>query len=215
MDNNLALVFTMEKVGSSTCMQTFRESGFNPDRGTRHNLDYLGSVEKYAGVITPVRDPIARNVSYFFEIHGNDILPASPTNEQIHDMLFEKVNFDDPLTWFDQVYKPFTGIDVYKHKFNRTRGWSILDKKFLIIQTEKLSEQLPTAFEGLFGLHPGSIHRARTTESRAYGELYTRFVEWVQFPADLVDHLLGSKYSTFFYTKKQLEGMRKRWVKNE
>jgi len=212
MDNNLALVFSMEKVGSSTCMQTFRETGFNPDRGTRHNLDYLGTVEKYAGVITPVRDPIARDISYFFEIHGNDILPSNPSNEDIYSMLFERVDFEEPLRWFDEVYLPFTGIDVYKNKFNRTRGWSVYKDRFIVIQTRRLSDALPDAFEQVFGVRPQAIHRGRTTESRAYGDLYTRFVDWVKFPQELVKSMLGSKYAKFFYTKKDLEGMWKRWT---
>lgn len=212
MDNKLTLVFSMEKCGSTTCMQAFRETGFTPDRGTRYNLDYLGSVDRYAGVIVPIRSPIARNISYFFEMHGNDLLAALPNMEQIYDLFMERTDHDEPLKWFDEVFQPFTGIDIYKQKFSRTKGWAIVQKKYLIIQTRKLGTALPEAFEQVFGVRPPELHKGSSLETRAYGDLYDRFVKWVRFPAGYVERMLSSKYARFFYAKKVLDEIRERWI---
>lgn len=212
MDNKLTLVFSMEKCGATTCMQAFQVTGFNPDRGTRHNLDYLGSVERYACVIVPIRSPISRNISFFFEVHGNDLLQINLEMQDIYDAFMDRIDHDEPLKWFDEVFRPFTGIDIYKQKFNRTQGWSIVQKKYLVIQTRKLGDALPEAFEQAFGARPPELHRSSSMRTRAYGDLYDRFLTWVRFPADYVDHMLSSKYAKFFYTKKVLDEIRERWI---
>jgi len=209
--NNIAMVFSMEKVGSSTVMQAFREIGRNPERGTRNNLDYLHPQENYEAIVTPVRDPIARNISYFFELYGNDLLRWKPSREQVFEHLIGKIDHDLPLTFFDGVYKPYIGVDIMKQPFPVSKGWKIYNRRLLIIQTGKLSECLPEAFEQIFGVRPPSIIRGRSGDSRAYGELYTHFVEWVKFPADYVSHMLDSDYTRHFYTKAAIEEMRQRW----
>ena len=71
--NKVVLVLTMHKAGSSTLMQAVREAGRNPERGYGENINEIHDVDYYEAVITPVRDPVARNISFFFEVQGETI----------------------------------------------------------------------------------------------------------------------------------------------
>jgi len=205
----------MHKAGSSTVMQAFREIGRLPERGFEGNVEYLQPLEKYEAVVVPFRDPIARNISYFFEMYGEQLMDLS-----LKDIFFEMMagheftmNHAYPLTWFDDVFKPTFGIDVYERRFAKKRGWSIINDRYLLVQTERMSDILLAAFKALFGIAPPSIHRARTEEARPYGELYTDFLNWVKFPSDFLDTIYASRYVEHFYLKAQAEKMRSQWEK--
>lgn len=219
--NKRGLVFTMGKVGSSTVMQAFRELDISSDRGYAENVDYLENygLDNYVVVVTPVRDPIARNISWFFEKHGGDVLQAGDilnrkiSNSVVLETFTKYINQDYPLNWFDGVFKPTFGVDVYKSKFAKTRGWSILKKRYIIVQTERMDEALPDAFEKFFGERPPMLHRAMTFETRPYGELYKEFVKTVKFPEEQIEHMYLSKFVQHFFTKKQVDAWREKWTK--
>jgi len=205
--NEIGLVFAMHKSGSSTVMQAFREIGLLPERGYAENVDYLlPHLNEYNGVVTPVRDPVARAVSDYFERNGDFITRKKLTLDEIKVGVFKK-RYPD---WFNEVYKPLFNVDVFSKRFPKAKGWQIIDDRYLLIQTEQL-EKLPDAFEALYGKRPPSIHRARTVETRPYGKLYQKFVDWVRFPANFLDDMYGQKYVKHFYSVKQVEEMRKRW----
>ena len=210
----IALVFTMKKVGSSTIMQAFRDIGRNPERGYAENVGALRPFDEYEKVVILIRDPIARNLSFFFEMFGEEFLRGKHKNKAILEFfLSSAVDHIYPIRWFDEYFQGAFGIDVYKHKFAKTRGWSIVEDRYLLIQTERLSEVLPDAFDKLFGEHCKVQHRAKTKETRQYGELYGNFLAWVKFPESYVDEMYENKYVKHFYLKKQIDAMRKRWTK--
>ena len=64
--SNQTLVYTMEKVGSSTAMRAIQSAGIVAGRGTIYNIHEL-DLSEYDCYVTMVRDPMARNISQFFE----------------------------------------------------------------------------------------------------------------------------------------------------
>lgn len=210
----IGLVFSMHKVGTSTVMQSLREIGLLPERGFAENLDYLVPLSKYKGVVTPVRDPIARNISFFFERFGNDIL-AIDAKFSVKGLLkhfFESIEHTYPLTWFQNVYQKTFGIDVYKEKFNKSRGWAIIDERYLLVRTDKMEKALPDAFESLYGKRPPGMHKGMTMESRPYGYIYAQFVGKVKFPEKYVESLYNSRFMKHFFLKSEIERLTRRWV---
>lgn len=207
--NKRGLVFSMHKVGSSTVMQAFREVGLNPERGFAENMDYLEAygLDNYSIVVTPVRDPIARIISWTFEVYETQVRRAD--FESIASIITSGYSSD----WFDGIFNYAFGIDVYEHKFNKTRGWSVIDDRFILVQTERMSKVLPDAFESVLSVRPVVEHRASSIETRPYGELYAEFLEWVKFGEKYVRNMYNSKFVKHFFTKKQVYAWRQRWTK--
>ena len=213
--NEVGLVFTMHKVGSSTFMQAMREIGIAPERGYAENRDYLMPLEKYHGVVTAVRDPVARNISFFFERYGSDILAINSNfgYKGLFKRFMESVEHNYPVTWFEEVFEPTFGLDVYKQKFVKSKGWAVYQERYLVMRTDKIEKSLQYAFQSLYGQKPPKLHRARTEETRAYGQIYADFLKEVRLPKDYVKLLYNTRYMKHFFLKEEIEELSQRWVK--
>ena len=92
-------------------------------------------------ILTGVREPIARNISAYFQNLGDSktLSAGSLSVDFISNYPHETV-----LNWFDSEYA-FTGIDVYATSFNKKQGWTIIDSyahKTLIYRQENLQEMI-------------------------------------------------------------------------
>ena len=188
------LILTMHKVGSSSMLRGLKAEGHEVDKGYAENITELPPLAYYDAIYTTVRDPIARNVSYLFEMHGNRLLQESMRLERIKEVFFTGVDQLYPLTWFDKVYYPIVGLDVYKYDFPEN-GILILGKA-LIMRMEQMK------FE----------HRAETETTRPYGALYHEFEKWVKFPKWYLDDMYESEFTKHFFTPKEIEKLYARWI---
>lgn len=216
VDEKLALVFTMHKTGSSSVMQTLRSIGRNPGRGYAENLDDLAPLSQWEKVITAVRDPIARNISFFFTAWPNyHNIPIEYYPGDLMEEFHKRVNEGYPLRFFYEVFAPAFGIDVYEHKFNRSKGYVIIDDHYLVIRMDKMRTKLKPAIIELFDLPAGTEvdteHRALTSE-RPYGKLYDKFVSEAMFDHEYLTRMYDSKYAQHFFTKKEIEGLKQKWM---
>lgn len=207
MNEPLALVYSMHKVGSSTIMNAIRSIGYIPGRGYPENLHDLNPLDQWEKFITLVRDPIARNISYFFE-------SRQPTDKRwLPEVFLKETDHHYPLRWFDEWPLYHFG-DVLDQPFSRKKGWQIYDD-LLLIRTESIMDGLQDAFTELFDLPEGTIvsveHRAETTLTRPYGRDYQDFLDNVKIPEYLLDEIYGSRFMEHFYYKKEIAEFRKRW----
>ena len=119
-------VFQMGKVASSSIFDSLGRQYAGPV-GHAHHIgeDNWVSVLLYdwakAGnalkIISPVREPIGRNISEFFQLY-EDYTGTRPdkleyTVEELTTLFLDKVDHEVPLQWFDTMIKPNFDIDVY------------------------------------------------------------------------------------------------------
>ncbi len=90
-------------------------------------------------MITLIRDPIARNVSAFFQafpVHYPEVMKRYSSGvvslqDRVEEMIrlflddFDK--HDVPIEWFGRHMQPVFEIDVYGEKFDPERGYHIYD----------------------------------------------------------------------------------------
>lgn len=208
----IALVFTMQKVGSSTMMNALRTIGRNPERGFEGNMHNLKPPDEYEKVLTAVRDPVARNISWFFELHGDEMIGKPLTVIRDHFFSENHIDHEYPVRWFETVFAPFFGIDAITGRlFARKRGWSIIENRFLIVRAEDMSGVLANAMKKLFGDRPEVEHRAETEITRQYGGDYIDFVDWVRFDRAYLDRMYNSRYVKHFYTAEEIKGFYRQW----
>jgi len=204
MSEPLALVFTMEKVGSSTVMNALRSIGRNPERGYARNYFSLRSIIKYEAIITMVRDPISWGVSLFFE----------QGERELDNFRFDLDYAQLASNWFYEWSTPVFGCNITSKPFSRKKGWEFYNNRVLLIRTEDLTEKLPEAFGEIFGVDPSIVdseHRAETVETREYGAEYQDFIDNLRLPEELLDKIYLSDFVNHFYYKKEIAEFRKRW----
>lgn len=178
---NIILVYTMGKVGSSTVYATLREhlprtdvfhSHFLSDRWLLEVLpneheyfhrniaegkkirEYIGlNPRKRIKVITLVREPVEREISDLFQ----NPVPAYETDDLTTvntGELVEKLKSNDflyPHSWFDTEFREFTGIDIYKLPFDNRKGFIIHRSGRFDVLCIKL-EQLESCYREAFRL---------------------------------------------------------------
>lgn len=203
------LVFTMGKVGSTTVMRACESAGIVAGRGYSGNIDLL-NFDDYDAFVTMVRDPMARNISQFFELWSNEIDDV----QKMYDFFVADFLHDEPDEWFQKWLEPVLGIDVYKGQFNRKQGWRVYDKDLLLIRTENLNDGLANGLANLLGNNPLDYtveHRALGEEK--FGPRYAEFLKLAKFDDELLDRVYETEYASYFYYKKEIKEFREQWSK--
>jgi len=175
--------------------------------------DYCLDGNKKVYVITPVRDPIARNVSAFFErfkLHtGVKYGDHEFTISQMIDLFLEEFPHDVPTSWFDDVFYPPVGIDVYEYDFP-SRGFRVIKEgnvELLILRIETENEVMERSIEKLTGIDDFDLQRSNVGKEKEYSEEYTVFKRSFVPPSWYFEKMYDSKYFTHFY-----EGWRERLI---
>ena len=184
-------------------------------------------------VITLTRDPIARNVSAFFENLQVDIIDSNGTFqirsdyfnisrslvsldnvEVLIDLFFEKLRHNSPLEFFEKELKEAFGVDVYASEFPKSRGYKIYQNTLadvLLIRLENLSSCAQEAFNEFLNINNFILKSENIGAQKIYAPLYKKFLQTITWPESYLDTFYESKFMKHFYTENEIEGFRDNW----
>jgi hypothetical protein len=218
--NRDTVCFYMGKAGSSTVIRACESVNIHCSRA----YDRLeGPQADYRYVITLAREPVARNLSAFFEEHVDGWAEKGswpPLERMAWHFLEGWGDHVRPLAWFNGALLWETGLDVYQCEWSPRKGWAVYDhgpRRVLVIRTDKLTKKLGAALRELYGLeenvYPAVEHRGRGAEKFGHGlgEVYSEWVAMVRLPQQYLDWMYGSDYAQHFWFKTELARLRKRW----
>jgi Putative capsular polysaccharide synthesis protein len=172
--------------------------------------------------ITPVREPIARNLSAFFQNHDRyipDMLGRWKRGElnvaEIRDAFIQLYDHTKPLRWFDEEYKALFSLDVFDVPFDHAEGYLAIQTNVFDILLLR-SEDLDTMSTELFGEFVGAnglvVNRTLEGSKRPYADVYKAFMEEARFPKQYVDALYDTPYTKLFYSPEQVDGFKQKYV---
>lgn len=174
-----------------------------------------------ARIITLVRDPIARNLSCYFE-HLDDIWQTDRAHERISlDELCEgflaRYTHHEPLTWFDDELFPVTGVNVYGTAFPESGHTVVGGERYdvLVLRSNLPDHRKAVAVSSFLGLDIGPVVSANRTESKAKGGIYTAFRSQLRLPRSYVEELLESHYARHFFSDAERTAMCARYSGDE
>jgi glycosyltransferase involved in cell wall biosynthesis len=173
-------------------------------------------------VITLVRDPVARNVSAFFE-NLTEFFPnfyelRASGRLRLEDLIttfLTRYEHDIPLRWFDVQMKPVFGIDVFAHEFPRDRGYMVYHGEgasLLLMKLEQLKACAAPAMREFCGVENFVLRNANVGEEKEYRDTYRDFLDAVELPREYLDRMYESKLVRHFYTEGEIAGFRARWA---
>lgn len=185
-------------------------------------------------IITLARDPIARNISSFFQnldtLLCYDYQELSKTRS-IASIVHELVNLynnhylnedklesidANPLTWFDKELKQVFDVDVFSSKFPVENGYEIYDTpraRVLLIRLEDLNKCYAESFHKFLGIENFSLVAANTGQKKAYSNIYEAFLREIHFSKAYIDEVYNSKYARHFYTELENKVFRSKWLR--
>ncbi len=185
-------------------------------RDARRVLDEILPGTGRVRIVSLVRDPVARNLSAYFQNldiwklgwqPGADVTPyiASFFTEYPHHV---------PLVWFDRQLKATLGLDVFSVPFDFHRERLILrtDRYELIVLRCELPDprkkELLEEFLGETGLPLG---RANEAHKKSYAAAYKEVLAAIELPTDYLDRQYDSPCARHFYTEVERASFRRRW----
>jgi len=195
-------------------------------------FEQIQKKDRHWKLITLVREPIARNVSTFFENlevtkkpdsatyavksdYYDFNIEADPQNlDELIDLFFDRLVHERPLRYFDDEIKTVFGIDVFASGFPLDKGYSVYQGEYadlLLIRLEDLDKCANTVFKQFLGLDDFKLVQANIASDKVYAPLYKAFKRSVRFPEDYVREMYESAYARQFYSDEEIRGFRQGW----
>lgn len=160
-------------------------------------------------VITLLRNSIERNISKFFhsfEFYSNNKSIKSYSFLEQYDLFLKNVLDIDGISYFDKEFERVLDIDVYKHSFNREKGFQIykIDNIELLILKSELDNQIKeNVIKDFLNLKNFKIRNMNMARNKYYAKNYAIFKKNIKFSVRLLYYFLNSRYMIHFYTKNE------------
>lgn len=168
-------------------------------------------------LISLTREPIGRNISNFFYVLDMFINPYSINKKDLLNDFLKLNPHKRALNWFDQELKHFFGIDIYNYKFDKEKGYLLINKddnvELLMLRMENMNS-LAKVIGEFVNIPNFELVRTNEGNENWYKELYKYFKENFDIPKEYVESMYNSKYTKHFYSEKELDTYRKKWNKN-
>lgn len=176
-------------------------------------LGGLGDVR----VITPVREPVGRNVSSYFQ--NFDRISGLPTASEIsagecRDDFLQNYPHGEPVQWFDSEIDGVLGIDVFANSFPKKRGWKVLTRgqtSLLLFKCELPDSTIAHVIQEFLDLDEFEISRKNVSSQKEYGDVYSEFKRNVALPESYLDRIYDSEVARHFYSQTELRDFEEKW----
>lgn len=177
--------------------------------------------KKKIRVITLFRDPIALQVSSYFQnlerMTGREAAYETLSLEELHQIFLEKHSDPDyTLNWFDGDFIPVLGVDIYAHPFPHEQGYNVIKQdhiEILILRLESDNALKQKAIAEFTGIADFKLTDINVTEERAEAEAYREFKKRVQVPQHIIDKAYTARITRYFYTDDEIAAMRAKWTR--
>ena len=213
-------IHTMQQKKIEEAYQLCRAKGWWPDSKNPGALIYHQKIKrkKSVKIITAVRDPIARNVSAFFEVFrfytGQNATKYKGKTINLQEVFMEALPHQFPLTWLDDELKTSTGIDVYQQPFDPTKKYKIYHFQnidLLLLRTDLEDQHKEKVVCEFLQLPDFKLQNYNVGSEKAYAKLYHNFKTQINLPEAYLTKMLESKYCQHFYSKEEIEGFYRLW----
>lgn len=170
-------------------------------------------------IITLVREPIGRNISAYFQ--NLDFWWKTPdayrkiTMPELVDRFLRDFPHHEPLTWFDNEFRPATGVDIYSLPFPQQEGFQEIHAgplDILVLKHDLADRIKASRLSMLLSIDNFRLLRENTAEGKRYREKYKEFQKSIRLPSTYIDEMLGSKYVRHFFPCEEIEQIRRRWL---
>lgn len=245
------LVYQPAKVGSQTIMNSLLAAGVTDSflSGHLHTLNCtemdsavkeLISLKleslKAAGtikIITLVREPVGRDLSFMFEVMGcfdEEVAAVNSSFIGTCSRRLEKIASDGgflfnmpsnrygfQFEWFDHEIKAVFDIDIFSHPFDREKGYSVIKQgntEVLVMKLEKL-DFLAGVVGEFVGVPDLPLIKFNESGDKQYKYLYPNVKEAIRIAPELISlYYDNNPRMNHFYTEEEKALFLKKWAKN-
>lgn len=213
-------VYQMGKVASSSIFDSLTKQ-YPGTTGHAHHIgpDNWHSEELYnwakegnqLKIISPIREPIGRNISAFFQslddYTGIRFKKSNLEIDQLIDIFLNEYKHDRPLTWFDDNIKKHFGIDVYASDppGNGIATYTSGNISLLILRVTLDDAIKEKAIRAFLSFPSFTLNNRNIGTDKEYKKVYKEFVNSIRLPDSYLLKMKESKYFSHFYTDNEMD----------
>lgn len=177
-------------------------------------------------VISLVRDPIARDISWFFQrldingyICGMEEIGDTDIYEKIYNLLENHMGvgrYGWIFEWFSREIGENFDIDIYQYDFDREKGYQIIHKgnvDLLLIKTEKLNDCQEVIGE-FIGDKNFRLVNSNVTDDKLSRFTYEELKRTIKIPEYIGDFYYNANWAMdHFYTSNEKQEFIRKWFR--
>lgn len=179
-------------------------------------------LKKQLKIITTVRDPVALDISSFFESFYSyrkfdydrlASLPPADLADKLQALFLKNISGDRWLKWFDRELKSVMGVDVFATEFPKSQGYGIYQgyPPTLVLKLEHMDSCIKRAAREFLGVDGLNLIHANVGEDKPYADAYRKFKKMIRLPQSYLYKMYTSKLVTHFYDSDEIEIFRQKW----
>ncbi len=175
-------------------------------------------------VITLVREPISRNISFLFQFspivlynyyfNGGKRENMGETLRFMEKEFYRSIWHTSAEEWFDQELKKVTGINIFDHKFDQSQGYSLIKKNninLLVLKMESLNDNEKVIGE-FIGDKNFKLKTDNISSDKWYKDLYKTFKANFKPTQKYINSLYNTRYMKHFYSKEEIDFYKDKWL---
>jgi hypothetical protein len=209
----------MGKVASSSIFSSLQKQYLGPV-GHGHHIgsdNWMSEVlydwarsGKPLKIISPIREPIGRNVSAFFQMFdvltGQSFKQSKYSTEDLIKLFMEMQDHDLPLEWFDKNINKHFNIDVYSKEFPKEgiATYSSGNIELLVIRIDLDDTQKELAINKFLNICNFKLNNSNMSNSKVYYQEYKKLIKELKLPNQYLEKMKQSKYFRHFYTDDEI-----------
>ncbi|MCK4821446.1 hypothetical protein KA005_37115, partial [bacterium] len=195
-------------------------------------FEQIQKTNRHWKIVTLIREPIARNISTFFEnldvtknpestkyavksdYYGFEITVDPENMEPLIELFFDRLIHERPLNYFDDEIRYVFGIDIFESTFPVDKGYMHYQSNnadMLLIRLGDLNRCAKTAFKEFLDVDDFTLIQTNVANEKVYAPLYKEFKRKVHFPEDYINKMYESRYVRHFYSDEEIRELRKTW----
>lgn len=179
---------------------------------SRKAVDIISGGARPVRVITIVREPIARNISAFFQnLHAFALSHEVPT-DQLVEAFKTRYPHNVPLEWFDRELNDGVDFDIFAESFDRDARVGRYSKnafEFLIMRMDAELGRQQTEVSEFVG-QPVSLVIENSSKTKPYAAAYQAFKNHLSLEPEYVERMYNSKFAKHFWTENELSQLAER-----
>jgi len=171
-------------------------------------------------IISLLRDPVARNLSAFFQ-NIDSFFPngsyKQKTSEELIDTFMKKYSHNVSINWFESEFKQTLGLDICDFDIDTSAGVYFFEKNgidILLMKVESKDENKTAALIKFLDYDDDfELLKTNVGEDKSYAEQYKEFKKMIKIPTEYLDKMYNSRLITSFYSENDIEKMKNKWVR--
>ena len=168
-------------------------------------------------IISPVRDPIGRNISSFFQQYSDytkkEYERLNLDTDKLIDDFINQYPHDVPLTWFDDNIKKYFDMDIYDKQFPETgiAKYRLKNVSLLVFRIDLDDSLKEKAIQDFLTFKSFRLYNKNVSSSKEYYDTYKQFISLVKLPETYLSKMKNSRFFKHFYTNNEIDKIVSRW----